>query len=104
MLAELERQPGTRTDRTSDHDGPRLFRDEIDALHIAPTTAKRWQEVAAAPESVFNAYLNEDHELTTAGLLRGRDRPGGMVKRYRPLHEGGAPQIRIRGFVACSGL
>ena len=74
MLAEMERHPGKRTDRTSDHDGPRSLKEVLEANNIAPTTAKRWQKLAAVPDEQFEQAVEAAKEVagevTTAALLR----------------------------------
>jgi ParB family chromosome partitioning protein len=76
LLAELERKPGKRTDIEphSSLERGSEYRTVLDDNDIAPTTAHRWQTVAAIPEQVFEEHIAEtvaaEEELTTAGVLR----------------------------------
>ena len=74
LLGELDRKQGKRNDLTSDHDGPKSFQEVIAENDIAPTTAKRWQKLAAVSEDQFEqavaAAKEVAGEVTTAALLR----------------------------------
>lgn len=74
MLADMDRHQGKRSDRTSDHDGPKSLKDVLAENDIAPTTAKRWQKLAAVPDKQFEqavaAAKEVAGEVTTAALLR----------------------------------
>ena len=70
LLADLERNPGARTDLTSSHDETRSdYQWAIDDLHIPRPTAHRWELVARVPEGVFNDYIAPADEPSSP--LRG---------------------------------
>lgn len=94
MLAELERHQGKRTDKTSGHDGPKSLKEVLDENDIAPTTAKRWQKLAAVTDEQFEQAVTAAKEVagevTTAALLRrtsGHDGP----KSAKPAAKGTKP-------------
>lgn len=76
ILATMPRDSGGRPSKeNSRHDGGSFmtFTDTITEVGIPETTARRWQEVAAIPEPLFEERIAEvklEGELTTTGLLR----------------------------------
>lgn len=76
MLGRLERGQGGRTDLQlhSSLERSSEYRTVLTESDIAPTTAHRWQTVAAIPDEVFEQHIAETvaerAELTSAGVLR----------------------------------
>lgn len=72
FLAEIEREPGRRTD-TSCHDGTR-YQTILKDSKMAERTGARWQTVWRIPEPAFESEIaeptNPSGELTMAGMLR----------------------------------
>lgn len=105
LLAQLERRPGERTDVQphSSLERGSEYRTVLEETETAPTTAHRWQTIAAVPESVFERHIAEVKaeaaELTSASVLRvakeldraamhlSKRTPAPLpVKRYRVIY------------------
>lgn len=76
MLQELERSSGGRPEKTQTKPvRVSEYRQVLTQSDVAPTTAKRWQTVAAIPEEAFEQHIatvkaTEKDELTTSSILR----------------------------------
>lgn len=76
LLKELERDKGGRPSENSNHNGSSFspYRQVLTESEIAPTTAQRWQTVAALPEEIFEEHIAETkasgQELTSSGVIR----------------------------------
>ncbi len=73
LIAQIERQPGKRSDTTSSQAGTRL-QQVLSEADVSRAQADRWQQVAAIPTERFEQHVaatrQAGDELTTAGVLR----------------------------------
>lgn len=97
LLAEIEKAQGARTDlTTSDNRKPKS--EAIREAGITPSTAKRYQQVAAVPEPVFEEHISDaktnGHELTTASLLRKSKNT--LADAAERMLEEDAPETKLR--------
>ncbi len=79
MLAEIERAPAGRGEKKTEG-----IRSTLERIDVAPTTAHRWQKLAAVSERQFEqavaAAKEVAGEVTTAAMLRaGRQVPGPAI-------------------------